>query len=139
MANSSSSSSIVPLIGRILIGLIFVISGFFKIAGYSQLVGYATAKGLPLANVAIGCAAAVELLGGFAVLIGFKTRIVAWLLAVYLIPVTVVFHNFWAMQGMEKQDNMIHFMKNLAIMGGLLILAANGPGAYSADERPVTA
>jgi putative oxidoreductase len=52
-----------------------------------------------------------------------------------LIPTTLLFHNFWAMQGMEQQDNMIHFLKNLAIMGGLLILAAYGAGAFSIDAR----
>jgi putative oxidoreductase len=137
MANSSSS--VVPLIGRILMSAVFLISGFFKVAGYSQVVGYAAAKGLPLAGVAIACAAAVELLGGIAILIGFKTRIVPWVLFLYLVPATMIFHNFWALQGMEQQDNMIHFMKNLAIMGGLLILAANGPGAYSVDERSARA
>jgi putative oxidoreductase len=137
MANSSSS--VVPLIGRILMSAVFLISGFFKVAGYSQVVGYAAAKGLPLAGVAIACAAAVELLGGIAILIGFKTRIVPWVLFLYLVPATVIFHNFWALHGMEQQDNMIHFMKNLAIMGGLLILAANGPGAYSVDERSARA
>jgi putative oxidoreductase len=136
---TNSSSGVVSLIGRILIATIFLVSGFFKIAGYSQMVGYAAAKGLPLAGVAIACAAAVELLGGIAILIGFKTRIAAWVLFVYLIPTTLAFHNFWALQGMEQQDNMIHFMKNLAIMGGLLILAANGPGAYSVDERTTKA
>jgi putative oxidoreductase len=110
-------------------------SGFSKIAMYSQMVGYAAAKGLPMAGAGIAVAAAVELLGGLAVLAGFQTRISAWLLFVYLVPATLLFHNFWAMQGMEQQDNMAHFMKNLAIMGGLLILAANGAGGYSVDAR----
>jgi putative oxidoreductase len=131
----NSSHSIVPLFGRVLIAAIFLISGFFKIAGYSQVVGYAAAKGLPFSAVAIGCAAGVEILGGLAVLVGFKTRIAAWLLFLYLIPTTFVFHNFWALEGMARQDNMTHFLKNVAIMGGLLILAANGAGAYSVDAR----
>jgi putative oxidoreductase len=137
MANSSSSA--VPLVGRILMAAVFLISGFFKVAGYSQVVGYAAAKGIPLAGVAIACAAAVELLGGIAILIGFKTRIVSWVLFLYLVPATLIFHNFWTLQGMEQQDAMSHFLKNLAIMGGLLILAANGPGAYSVDERSAKA
>ena len=137
MANSSNSA--VPLVGRILLAAIFLISGCFKIMGYSQIVGYAAAKGLPLASVAIVCAIVVEFLGGIGVLLGFKTRIAAWLLFLYLIPATLVFHNFWKLQGMEQQDSMIHFLKNLAIMGGLLILAANGPGAYSVDERSTKA
>jgi putative oxidoreductase len=133
MANSSDG--ITPLVGRFLVSVMFLVSGFFKVVGYSQMVGFAAAKGLPLASVSIACAAALELLGGLAILTGFQTRIAAWLLILYLVPVTLFFHNFWAMQGMEQQDNMIHFLKNLAIMGGLLILSAYGAGAFSIDAR----
>jgi putative oxidoreductase len=132
---TNSSNGIVPLFGRIFMAVVFLISGLFKVAGYGQSVGYAATKGLPLAGVAIGCAAAVEILGGLAVLVGFKVRIAAWLLFLYLIPTTLVFHNFWTLGGFERQDNMSHFLKNLAIMGGLLLLAANGAGAYSLDAR----
>lgn len=136
MANSSGS--LVSFIGRILIALIFIISGFFKILGYSQTVGFAASKGVPLANVAIACAIVIEVLGGLAVLIGFKTRIAAWILFLYLIPTTFVFHNFWTMTGMVQQDNMAHFLKNLAIMGGLLLLASGAPTPYSVDQRQTT-
>jgi putative oxidoreductase len=132
---ADSSTSIVPLFGRILMAAIFLISGLFKVAGYGQIVAYAATKGLPLAGLAIGCAAAVEIVGGLAVLVGFKVRIAAWLLFLYLIPTTLLFHNFWALQGIGRQDNMVHFLKNLAIMGGLLVLAANGAGAHSLDAR----
>ncbi|HSY60047.1 MAG TPA: DoxX family protein, partial [Terriglobales bacterium] len=71
--------------------------------------------------------------GGLAILAGFQTRVAAWVLFVYLIPVSLAFHNFWAMQGMAQQDNMIHFLKNISIMGGLLVLAANGAGGASVD------
>jgi putative oxidoreductase len=137
MANSSNAAA--PLVGRVLMAVIFVISGFFKIAGYSQVVAFAAAKGLPAPGLAIACAAAVEILGGLAVLVGFKTRIASWVLFLYLIPTTVLFHNFWALHGMEQQGNMAHFMKNLAIMGGLLILQAMGPGAYAVDSRTANA
>jgi putative oxidoreductase len=130
---SDSSSSFTPLAGRILMSVMFLISGFFKIGGYTQLVGYAAAKGVPMPGVAIACAAVLELAGGLAILAGFQTKIAAWLLFLYLIPVTFLFHNFWALQGAAQQDNMIHFLKNVAIMGGLVILAANGPGPYSVD------
>ncbi|HXW54995.1 MAG TPA: DoxX family protein [Candidatus Cybelea sp.] len=132
---ADSSTSIVPLFGRVLMAVIFLISGLFKIAGYGQIVAYAAAKGLPLAGVAIACAAAVEILGGLAVLVGFRVRIAAWVLFLYLIPTTFVFHRFWAVEGAVRQDNMVHFLKNLAIMGGLLVLAAYGGGAYSVDAR----
>ena len=132
---SNSSNSAVPLVGRILMGIVFLVPSFFKMTAYSQMVGYATAKGLPMAGVSVGIAAALELIGGIAIVAGFQTRIVAWMLFFYLIPTSFYFHNFWALTGMEQQNNMIHFLKNLGIMGGLLILAANGPGAYSVDAR----
>jgi putative oxidoreductase len=130
----NSTNSFTPLAGRILMSVLFLISGFFKVGGYSQMVGYAAAKGLPMASVAVAGAAVLELAGGLAILVGFQTRITAWLLFLYLIPTTFYFHNFWAMQGMEQQQNMINFLKNAAIMGGLVILAANGPGPYSIDH-----
>jgi putative oxidoreductase len=131
---SDSSSSFTPLAGRILMSVMFLVSGFFKIGGYTQLMGYAAAKGVPMASVAIACAAVLELAGGLAILTGFQTKIAAWILFLYLIPVTFIFHNFWALQGAEQQNNMIHFLKNVAIMGGLVILAANGAGPYSVDH-----
>jgi putative oxidoreductase len=131
----NSANDITTLAGRILISVIFLISGFFKVGGYAQLVGYATAVHLPMPGVAIAAAAAVELACGLAILAGFKTRFVAWLLFLYLIPVTYVFHNFWAVQGQEQQTQMVNFLKNIAIMGGLLVLSVNGAGAYSADAK----
>ena len=131
---SDSSNSFTPLAGRILMSVMFLISGFFKIGAYSQTVAYSASKGLPMASVAIACAAVLELAGGLAILVGFQTKIAAWLLFLYLIPVTFLFHNFWAMQGAEQQQNMINFLKNVSIMGGLVILATNGAGAYSVDR-----
>jgi putative oxidoreductase len=76
----------------------------------------------------------VEILGGLAVLAGFYSRFTAWILFLYLIPTTFLFHNFWAFQGADRIDPLIHFEKNLAIMGGLLLLAAFGAGPYSIDS-----
>jgi len=128
----NSTNDITTLAGRILISVIFLISGFFKVGGYAQMVGYATAVHLPAPGVAIAAAAAVELACGLAILVGFKTRFAAWLLFLYVIPITYFFHNFWAVQGQEQQIQMI---KNMAIMGGLLVLSVNGAGAYSADGK----
>jgi putative oxidoreductase len=129
----NSANDITTLAGRILISVIFLISGFFKVGGYAQMVGYATALHLPMPGVLIAAAAAVELACGLAILGGFKTRFAAWLLFLYLIPVTYVFHNFWAVQGQEQQMQMVNFLKNVGLMGGLLVLSVNGAGAYSAD------
>jgi putative oxidoreductase len=131
----NSANDITTLAGRILIAVIFLISGFFKVGGYAQIVGYAAAMHLPAPGVAIAVAAAVELACGLAILAGFKTRFAAWLLFLYLIPVTYVFHNFWAAQGQEQQTQMVNFLKNVAIMGAMLVLSVNGAGAYSVDAK----
>jgi putative oxidoreductase len=130
---SDTNTSIVPLAGRLLISTIFIFSGLSKIPGHAAMVGFAASKGLPAADLAIWLAAAVEILGGLSILLGFQARIAAWLLFLYLIPTSVVFHNFWAMQGMDKMDAQAHFFKNVAIMGGLLVVATFGAGAYSID------
>src|SRR5271170_853300 len=131
----NSANDVTTLAGRILISVIFLISGFFKVGGYAQIVAYATAVHLPAPGVAVAVAAAVELACGLAVLAGFKTRFAAWLLFLYLIPVTYFFHNFWSVQGQAQQMQMVNFLKNAAIMGGLLLLSVNGAGAYSVDGK----
>jgi putative oxidoreductase len=130
---SDTSTSIVPLAGRLLISTIFIFSGLGKLGAHAAMAGIAASKGLPAADLAIWLAAAVEILGGLSILRGFHVRIGAWLLFLFLIPTSVVFHNFWAMQGIEKMDNQAHFFKNVAIMGGLLFVATFGAGAYSID------
>jgi len=132
MANSSGG--VVPLLGRILISVVFILGGIGKITGFSMEEGMVAAKHLPLPAVALGIALIIELVGGLAILLGMFTRFTAWILFLYLVPTTLLFHNFWALQGMDQIDNMIHFEKNLAIMGGLLVLAAFGAGAYSIDS-----
>lgn len=132
MANSSSGG-VVPLLGRILISVVFILGGIGKITGFSMEEGMVAAKHLPLPAVALGIALVLELAGGLAILLGLFTRLTSWILFLYLIPTTLVFHNFWAMQGMDRIDGMVHFEKNLAIMGGLLILATLGAGGISID------
>jgi len=131
---SNSSTSIVPLIGRILLSGVFILGGIGKIFGFSMEEGFVVAKHLPLPAVALGIALIIELAGGLAILAGLYTRFTAWIVFLYMIPTTFLFHNFWAMQGPDRLDGMIHFEKNLAIMGGLLILATFGAGAYSVDS-----
>jgi putative oxidoreductase len=132
MANRSGG--VVPLLGRILMSMVFILSGIGKITGFSIEEGMVASKHLPMPAVALSIALVIELVGGLAILLGLFTRFTAWILFLYLIPTTFLFHNFWAFQGMDRTDLMIHFLKNLAIMGGLLILATYGGGAYSIDS-----
>jgi putative oxidoreductase len=129
----NSSGGITPLIGRILMSAVFLVFGFLKITTFHFYVGMAAGKGMPLPTLAIAGAICFEVLGGLAILTGFQTRLVSWILFVYLIPTTLIFHNFWADQGALRAAMMTHFYKNLAIMGGLLFLAQLGGGQYSVD------
>src|ERR1700683_3211405 len=126
---SNSSTSIVPLFARILLSVVFILGGIGKIFAFSLEEGFVAAKHLPLPAVALGVALIIELVGGLAILAGLYTKFTAWIVFLYMIPTTFLFHNFWAMQGADRLDAMIHFEKNLAIMGGLLLLAAFGGGA----------
>jgi putative oxidoreductase len=121
--------------GRVLMSSIFLVSAVLKLTTFPYYVGMLAERGLPLPTVAIAGAAVVELLGGLAILVGFKTRIASWLLFVYLIPTSILFHNYWALQGALRAEMEAHFFKNMAIMGGLLFLAMWGPGAYSLDTE----
>lgn len=121
--------------GRILISAIFILSGLGKIFEWSQTAGYMESKGFPVVPLFQIGAIGVELAGGLSILLGFKARWGAVLLFLYLIPVSLVFHDFWAYTGMERNMQMAHFFKNVAIMGGMLLLTAFGPGGYSVDSR----
>jgi putative oxidoreductase len=120
------------MIGRGLLSLLFLWSGYEKVLAYSAMTGYVAAKGLPYPGLAVATAAAIEILGGLALLSGFRAKIASWVLLLYLIPTTLLFHNFWAWPpGMQRMDLQVHFFKNLAIMGGMLILATNGASGRS--------
>jgi putative oxidoreductase len=114
------------IIGRVLLSLIFLVSGVSKILGWHQTVAWVASKGVPAAPVLLAVAVGVELLGGLSVLTGFCSKLGALLLIAYLIPVTVMFHNFWSFQGAERQLQWIMFLKNVAIVGGLFLVEALG-------------
>ena len=127
------------LVGRILLGLIFVLSGFAKISGFDGTAGYIASKGLPLPQLVAALTIVVELGGGLALMAGLYTRQAVVALAVFSLLTAVVFHNFWAAPQGEQMMQQINFMKNLAIAGGMLVLAAFGPGRLSVDARRLAA
>ena len=124
-----------PLAGRILLALIFVISGYNKLVGFDGTVGYIASKGLPLPQLAAAAAIAIELVGGVLLVIGWQTRWAATAIFLFLIPTTLIFHAFWAAPAANLQMEMIQFMKNLCIMGGMLYVMAFGAGPLSVDNR----
>lgn len=123
------------LIGRILMALLFVPAGFGKIAGFAGAVGYSTAMGLPLPAVGVAIALVIELFGGLALLIGFRTRYAALALAVFTLVASFFFHAYWALPAEQQMMQQLMFFKNIAITGGLLAFAAFGAGAFSVDAR----
>src|SRR5512140_3647771 len=105
------------LAGRIALGAIFIISASGKFANWHGTAGYAAAKGVSQPLLAI--AAILELLGSISLIVGFKARWGALALLIFLVPVTLVFHDFWAVPAAEKQMQMVNFLKNVSIAGGL--------------------
>src|SRR5260221_12584627 len=131
---TASTQDNVALVGRILLALIVVISGFGKITGVDGTVGYIASKGLPMAQlVAIGTIA-VEIGGGIMLAVGFKARWAALALAVFTLLAAIIFHNFWAAEAAQKMAQQINFMKNISITGGMLMVFAFGPGRLSVDK-----
>lgn len=132
---STSLERYASLVGRILIGGIFLVSGVLKIPHWSAEAAQMTAHGMPAVPLFLGAATAIEILGGLALVLGWQTRTAALVLFLYLIPVTVVMHNFWAAPADKQQEQFFSFLKNAAILGGLLEFYAVGGGALSLDAR----
>ncbi|MGH6639445.1 MAG: DoxX family protein [Polaromonas sp.] len=123
------------LIGRVLLALLFVPSGFSKIGGFAGTVGYIASKGVPLPELAAAAAIGVELGLGVLLLVGFQTRWAALGIALFTVVVTFIFHNFWAVPAEQVMMQQINFFKNMAVIGGLLTVMAWGAGAWSLDGK----
>jgi len=122
------------LLGRILYSVIFIAAapGHFS----SQTIGYAASQGVPLASLAVPASGILALVGGLSIALGYKTRWGALALIAFLVPVTLMLHNFWTVTDpMMHQMQMVMFLKNLALIGGALTFAVHGAGAYSLDAR----
>lgn len=124
-----------PLAARVLISQMFLISGVHKIFDPSGTQEQMEAQGMFWIPFFMWAAVVVELVGGLSILLGAKARSGALLLFLYLIPVTLTFHNFWTYPSEEQRVQMLFFLHNLALMGGLLLLMSRGPGRVSVDNR----
>lgn len=122
-----------PFVGRICLAAIFLVAGTMKLLNWDATAAYMQQHNLPMVNILLPLTATAELAGGVALLFGWLTRSASAGLIAFLIPATLVFHNFWAQSGMEAQNNMHHFLKNIAIMGGLMFIVAFGAGPLSCD------
>ena len=122
------------LLGRVLMMLLFVISGWGKLTGFQGTVGYMGTVGAPMPMVAAAIAAVMEFGVGIALLIGFWTRPLALLMALFVLGTALIAHTFWNVEGAMQTANMVQFYKNLSIMGGLLLLAVTGAGRYALQK-----
>ncbi len=121
-----------PLVGRVLIAALFVPAGLTKIGNFAGTADHMQQAGLPLVAVLLMLTIVIELGGGLMLLFGWRARAAALVMFLFLIPVTLVFHPFWsAADAAAQYQQQINFMKNVAIMGGLLFVAAFGPGPLS--------
>lgn len=128
------ADSLIIFIARLALAILFLWGGAMKLLGYAGFIGYLHAKGVPYVQIAAPIAVAVELLGGIALVIGARTRVVGFLLAVYVVITAIFGHDFWNITDVALQhDAVVHFWKNVAIAGGLLLLAVTGAGRASID------
>jgi len=128
-----------PVVGRILIAPLFLLSGFHKITGFSAVAGMMAKKGVPFAEVLVAGAIVFEIAGGLMVLLGWKARWGALLLFIFTISATLMFHDFWAVDAAQYRNQLNHFLKNLAILGGLAYIMAVGSGPFSVTKESESA
>ena len=130
----SVSKAAVVVLGRLLFAAIFLMAGLGHFS--KQEIGYAAAQGVPLASVAVPLSGVLALAGGLSILLGYRAKVGAWLIVLFLVPVTVMMHNFWAVKDpMMAQMQMIMFMKNVAMLGAALLITQFGAGPLSLDAR----
>jgi len=124
----------VVLLGRLFFALIFLMAGPNHFSG--QTIAYAASQGVPLASIAVPLSGVLAIVGGLSILLGYRARIGAWLIALFLVAVTPMMHKFWTITDpMMQQMQMIMFMKNVAMLGGALLISQLGAGPWSLDSR----
>lgn len=129
------AQNLATLVGRVLLVLVFLSSGLDKVVHPEATLGYMNSVHLPAAQLLLWLSVLIEIGAGLAIVLGWKARWAAALLFLWMIPVTAVFHNPWAGDPSQAQMQMIHLVKNLSILGGLLLALAFGPGGWSVDRK----
>ena len=128
------NNSMVLVAGRALLSAVFLVAGVRKIMIWGPQVAYFTKLGFPMPEVMTVLAIAIELGAGLALLVGWRTRQAAWLLALFVLIATFMAHRFWEFDPALQANQMNHFLKNLAIIGGLAFVASFGPGKAALDK-----
>ena len=123
------------LVGRILFGILFLVAGIMKAMNLGGTTGYMTRLGFPMPEVMAWLSMLIEVVGGILIIVGWQTRRMAWFLVLYLIIATGAAHRFWDYPEAQRGNQINHFLKNLALMGGAIYIALFGPGRLSADKN----
>lgn len=123
------------LAGRLLMALLFLPAGIDKVTGFAGTVGYISSVGLPMPQLGAVVALVVEIVGGVALIAGYGTRAAAIVLAAFTLVASFFFHAYWAVPADQQLIPQLLFYKNMAVIGGLLTIAAWGAGAWSVDAR----
>jgi putative oxidoreductase len=135
----SHAQNIAALAGRLLLAALFLPAGLSKLTGFGGTVGYIASVGLPLPTLAAAVALILEIVAGLSLIAGAATRMAALALAFFTLVASFVFHAYWGVPAEQQMVQQLLFFKNIAVVGGLLTLAAWGPGAWSLDARRVRA
>ena len=135
MTIGKSTQDIILLVGRMLLAVIFVLSGYAKITNFNNTAVYMAHAGLPQTDVLLILSIIIELGGGLLIAVGWQARWAALVIFLYIIPVTLVFHAFWTADSAHFQSEFNNFFKNIAIMGGMAYVFAVGTGAYGIDNN----
>lgn len=134
-SSASPAQNTAALVGRLLLAALFLPAGFAKLTGFAGTVGYIASVGLPLPTVAAAVAVVLEIGAGLALIAGAGTRIAALALAFFTLVASFFFHAYWGVPAEQQMVQQLLFFKNIAVIGGLLTLAAWGPGDWSLDAR----
>ena len=134
MSTQTQAIGPIVLLGRIFFGLIFLMASFNHF--HSQTIAYAASQGAPLASIAVPFSGVLALLGSLSIILGYRAKLGAWLIVLFLLCITPIMHNFWAVTDpMAHQMQMIMFMKNLSMLGGALLITQFGTGPYSLNNN----
>jgi putative oxidoreductase len=133
--SAASNAAIYQLIARITMGILFIIPAVRQITTYAGSVKYFASLGFPAPEAMVVLAVVIEILAGVMIILGWKTRWAAWLLVLYVIVATAMAHRFWQFPEAQQFNQLNHFLKNLAVIGGLLYIITFGPGRISVDKN----
>ena len=124
-----------PLVGRILLAAMFLLAGINKIGGFAGTAGWMASKGLPMTDVLLVITIIVEIAGAAMIMVGWKANIGAAALLLFTLLASFIFHDFWNVADAQAmQTQMIMFMKNMSVMGGMVLIMAFGTGPYSVEK-----